>query len=159
MAKGPEGSMIFSTACSPHCEQTFSIGYLLLRLNKSCVRDRITPKQSYPALPQDLEAVRSECSMPVAWRASVKALAVRSPPSTRRWRRCRLWARWCTACARAAGFAGGTRRQLTPARQYSLDPPIPVAITGQPLAMASRGTSPKASCSILLVKRVTSACW
>ena len=40
---------------------------------------------------------------------------------------------------------GATRRQFSPSRRYSAEPPVPVAITGVPTAIASSGTSPNGS--------------
>ena len=50
-----------------------------------------------------------------------------------------------TARARSAGPASRpTTRALSPSRRYSPEPPVPVATTGVPTAIASSGTSPTA---------------
>ena len=49
------------------------------------------------------------------------------------------------AAAIASASSTGTRRQFTPSRRNSLEPPVAVAMTGVEHAIASSGTSPNGS--------------
>ncbi len=100
-------------------------------------------------------ACHATCSSKAAW---VKVAAVSAPPSRSRARRAGSVASRPTAAASAFASLGGNRRQFTPSRRYSPEPPVPDRDhRSAPTLIASMGTRPHGSSQITGKSRASGA--
>jgi len=97
------------------------------------------------AVERTVRCASSTVSMPIAMSSSRCRSTVSRPP--RRRRRTNAGSRTSreTAAAATRSSPTGKRSAFSPSLRYSPDPPVPVATTRHPVAIASSGASPKGS--------------